>query len=36
MGNFFNMYTLIAFLVGVFASGWVMSLLSRGKSAVGG
>jgi len=36
MGAFFNLYTLIAFVLGVFLSGWVMSLLNRGRSAVGG
>ena len=33
--NFFTLYTLIAFFLGVFLSGWVMSLVgkARGKKA---
>lgn len=35
MRNFFNLFTLIAFVLGVFLSGWVMSLVgkARGKTA---
>ena len=35
MGNFFTLYTLIAFVLCVFLSGWVMSLVgkARGKTA---
>lgn len=36
MGAWFNLYTFVAFLLGVFLSGWVMSLFSRGRQAVGG
>lgn len=36
MGNFFNLYTLIAFVLGVLLSGWVMSLAGRAKSTVAG
>ena len=33
--NFFTLYTLIAFLLGAFLSGWVMSMTRglRGKTA---
>ena len=34
MGNWFNFYTLVAFVVGVLLSGWVMSLVGRAKSKV--
>lgn len=34
MGNWVNFHTLVAFVVGVLLSGWVMSLIGRAKSKV--
>jgi hypothetical protein len=34
MSNWFNLQTLVAFVVGVLLSGWVMSLAGRAKSKV--
>lgn len=36
MGAWFNLYTFVAFVLGVLASGWVMSLWGRARSRVGG
>lgn len=36
MSNWFNLYTLVAFALGVLLSGWVMSLTRRARSTVGG
>lgn len=36
MREFFTFYTLVAFALGVLLSGWVMSLVQRGKSKVAG
>jgi hypothetical protein len=36
MREFFTFHALVAFALGVFLSGWVMSLVSRGKSKVAG
>lgn len=35
MSNWFNLYTLAAFVLGVLLSGWVMSLAGRARSKVG-
>ena len=34
MSNWLNFHTLVAFVVGVLLSGWVMSLVGRAKSKV--
>ena len=34
MSNWLNFHTLVAFVVGVLLSGWVMSLAGRAKSKV--
>jgi len=34
MSNWLNFHTLVAFVVGVLISGWVMSLVGRAKSKV--
>lgn len=34
MSNWFNLYTLVAFALGVLLSGWVMSLAGRARSKV--
>ena len=31
MRDFFTLYTLLAFALGVFLSGWVMSLIGRAR-----
>ena len=36
MRDFFSFYTLVAFLLGVFLSGWVMSFFKGAKSKVAG
>ena len=36
MREFFTFYTLVAFVLGVLLSGWVMSLTRRARSQVGG
>lgn len=35
MRSFFNLYTFIAFLLGVFLSGWVMSLWGGARAKAG-
>jgi len=34
MSNWLNLYTLVAYILGAFTGGWLMSLFSRAKSKV--
>jgi hypothetical protein len=36
MSNWFNFHTIVAFIIGVLLSGWVMALVARARSKVAG